>query len=124
MPLLLRAESPTFDLPGICFTTLSSPSRGSRENSVWEVTVAPGVTGSPHRVTREETFVALQGAAVIELDGQRCELVAGNALVVEAGQMLSLSNSGAQVFRALAILPVGGQAVIEDKPPFTPPWAA
>lgn len=124
MPLLLRSNAPVFNLPGISFTTLSSPHRGARENAVWEVTVEPGVAGSPHRLTREETFVALEGRAVVEVDGERHELAAGNALVVEAGQTLALSNAATQPFRALAVFPVGGQAVIGDKPAFTPPWAA
>jgi quercetin dioxygenase-like cupin family protein len=124
MPMLLRSDAPVFNLPGICFTTLSSPLRGARENAIWEVTVEPGVTGSPHRLTREETFVALEGSAVVEVDGERHELAAGSALVVEAGQTLALSNAGPQPFRALAVFPVGGQAVIGDKPAFTPPWAA
>jgi quercetin dioxygenase-like cupin family protein len=124
MPMLFRSDAPTFSLPGICFTTLSSPRRGARENAVWEVTVDPGVAGSPHRLTREETFVALEGSAVVEVDGQRHELAAGSALVVDAGQTLSLSNAGPQPFRALAVLPVGGQAVIGDGPAFTPAWAA
>ena len=77
MPMLLRSDAPIFNLPGICFTTLSSPRRGARENAVWEVTVDPGVVGSPHRLTREETFVALEGSAVVEVDGQRHELAGG-----------------------------------------------
>jgi len=124
MSLLTRLDAPTFNLPGINFTTLSSPSRGARENAVWEVTVEPGVAGSPHRLTREETFVALEGSAVVEVDGQRHELAAGNALVVAAGQSLALSNTGTQPFRALAVFPVGGRAVIGDGPAFTPPWSA
>ncbi|WP_239491145.1 cupin domain-containing protein [Luteitalea sp. TBR-22] len=124
MPVLSRDNAPTFNLPGICFTTLSSPSRGARENAVWEVTIAPGVSGAPHRLTREETFVALSGSAMVELDGQRFDLVAGSTLVVDAGQILSVSNVGTEPFRALAVLPVGGQAVVGDRPAFTPPWAA
>lgn len=124
MSLLTRLNAPTFNLPGICFTTLSSPSRGARENAVWEVSVEPGVAGSPHRLTREETFVALEGSAVVEVDGTRHELAAGNALVVAAGQTLALSNAGPQPFRALAVFPVGGQALVGDGDAFTPPWAA
>ena len=42
MPLLSRTDAPIFNLPGIRFTTLVSPSRGALENAVWEVTVEPG----------------------------------------------------------------------------------
>ena len=124
MPLLRRADAPVFHLPGIRFTTLSSPSRGARDNAVWEFSVDPGVAGAPHRLTREETFVALEGQASVSLDGQPHALAAGSALVVAAGQTLALSNPGPQPFRALAVFPVGGQAVVGDGPAFTPPWAA
>lgn len=124
MPLLARADAPIFNLPGIRFMTLASPSRGALETAIWEVTVEPGVTGSPHRLTREETFVALEGCAEVGIDGQRQALRAGDALVLGVGQTLSLSNPGSLPFRALAVLPVGGQAVIGDQPAFTPPWAA
>jgi mannose-6-phosphate isomerase-like protein (cupin superfamily) len=124
MALLARCDAPTFTLPGVHFTTLSAPSRGARENAVWEVTLEPGVAGSPHVLTREETFVALEGSAVAEIDGERCELAAGSALVVAPGRRFSLSNPGPASFRALAVFPVGGQVQVEGKPQFTPPWAA
>ncbi len=124
MTLLSLDDAPIFTLPGVRFTTLSAPSRGARENAVWEVTVEPGVAGSAHYLTREETFVALEGSAIAEIDGQRHELTAGNALVVRAGLAFSLSNPGQQPFRALAVYPVGGQVMMGEQPAFTPPWAA
>lgn len=124
MPLLARADAPRFDLPGVRFTTLSAPSRGARENAVWEVTLDPGVTGSPHVLTREETFVALEGTAIADIEGQLFALRAGDALVVPAGRVFSLANPGTQPFRALAVYPVGGQVLVEGRPQFTPPWAA
>jgi mannose-6-phosphate isomerase-like protein (cupin superfamily) len=51
-------------------------------------------------------------------------VVAGDSLVVPAGAAFSLSNPGASVFEAVVVLPVGGQAVVGDEAPFTPPWAA
>ncbi len=101
MPLLHRSDAPVFSLPGVHFTTLASPSRGARENAVWDVTVEPGVAGTPHRLTREETFVALEGCAIVVVDGRRHELSAGSALVVEAGQTLSLTDAGAAAWARL-----------------------
>lgn len=124
MTLLSLDDAPVFTIPGVRFTTLSAPSRGARENAVWAVTVDPGVAGSIHYLTREETFVALEGSAIAEIDGKRHELTAGNALVVRAGLAFSLSNPGPQPFRALAVYPVGGQVMIGEQPAFTPPWAA
>jgi quercetin dioxygenase-like cupin family protein len=123
MPFIDRADAPSFELHGACFTGLASPSRGSTENAVWMVTLPPGMPGVPHRLTREEVFVAVEGAARAQLDGQVHELRAGCALVVPAGAELSLANPYDAPFRTIAVLPVGGQAMVGDAPPFTPPWA-
>jgi quercetin dioxygenase-like cupin family protein len=124
MPIVHHQDAPVFELPGATFTGLTSPTRGSRENSVWRVVVHPGTPGTPHRVTREETFVALQGRAWLEVDGVTHELPSGSAFAIPAGSILSLTNPGPEPFHAVAVLPVGGQVTVGDAPAFTPPWAA
>ncbi len=124
MPLMPRESAPRFELPGASFTTLSSPSRGAAENAVWQVVVAPGTPGRPHRITREETFVALRGRALATIDGTVHALEGGSALVVPAGALLSLSNPGPDDFEAIAVFPVGGRVVLDQDAPFVPPWAA
>ncbi|WP_395703286.1 cupin domain-containing protein [Aquabacterium sp.] len=124
MSLTTRGQAPVFQRHGVTFISLAAPSRGARENSVWRFEVAPGTVGQPHRVTREETFVALHGRATIALDQTRVTLEAGDALAVPAGSRLSLSNAGPERFEGLAVLPVGGQVEIDGMAPFVPPWAA
>lgn len=124
MSMISQHNAPVFELPGVTFIGLTSPSRGSHENAVWRVVVQPGAPGKPHRVTREETFVALQGCALLEVDGVAHELPAGSAFAAPANSVLSLTNHGPEPFHAVAVLPVGGQVVMGDAPAFTPPWAA
>jgi quercetin dioxygenase-like cupin family protein len=124
MPPITSALAPVFERPGVTFTGLTSPQRGARENSVWRFRVEPGAPGHPHRVTREETFVALQGRALIDVDGETHALAAGDAIAIPAGARLQLSNPGAEPFEGLAVLPVGGQVLVEGQAPFVPPWAA
>lgn len=124
MSLIRAADAPQFDLPGVRFTGLAAPSRGSRENAAWRFTVEVGTRGQPHRVTREEIFIALAGRAHVVVDGVMHELSAGDALVVPAHAELALGNPGPEPFHGVAVLPVGGQAVVADGEPFTPPWAA
>lgn len=123
MPFIPAAEARIFDIPGVRFAGLAAPSRGATENAVWIVTLQPGAPGMPHRLTREEIFVAIGGAASATVDGTAHELTEGSALVVPAGATLSLSNPHAAPFRAVVVLPVGGQARIDGEAPFTPPWA-
>ncbi len=122
MTYIPAASAPSFELPGVQFTGLASPSRGSRENSAWRVRVAPGTPGAPHQLDREEILVAIAGQATASLDGVDVCFSAGDALIVAAGRPFSLSNSGTEPFEAVAVLPVGGQATMAGGEPFTPPW--
>lgn len=124
MPLLSRNTAPTYAVPGVSFVTLCSPSRGATENSVWLFSVESGAPGTEHRISREETFIALKGRALVTVGGATHELAAGNAFVVPADSTLSLANPGPERFEAIAVLPVGATVRVGDVPPFVPPWAA
>ncbi|MEO7756227.1 MAG: cupin domain-containing protein [Dokdonella sp.] len=113
-----------FSLPGITFTGLASPCRGSNENAVWLIRLDPGAPPVPHRVTREEIFVALSGVAEAIVGDSRHKLEPGCALVVPADVEFALSNPGELPFEAVVVMPVGGCAVVGEQAPFVPPWAA
>ena len=123
MPVIDHTAQPHHELHGARFQSLASPSLGSEETSVWRLRLEPGTPGMPHRVTREEIFVVLGGSATVSLDGTSQPLAAGATLVLPAGVELSL-ETGADALEAIVCLPVGGQAVVGDGEPFTPPWAA
>jgi mannose-6-phosphate isomerase-like protein (cupin superfamily) len=122
-PHIAAARAPIFELPGIRFTGLAAPSRGSTDSAVWIVELAPGTPGSPHQLTREEVIVALEGRAVATVDGQQFELTPGDALTIQARTDFALANPFGSTFRAVAVLPVGGQAIMGENT-FTPPWAS
>ena len=124
MPVISASDAPRFALPGVTFTGLAAPSRGARETAVWRIALDPGAPGAPHRVTREEIFIAVAGRAVATVGGERHEVAAGSALVIPADTVFSLANPGQEPFEAVVVLPVGGQAAYEGQAPFTPPWAA
>jgi quercetin dioxygenase-like cupin family protein len=123
MSVLSAPSAPTHELPGARFTTLASPTRGSAETSVWHLELLPDAEPVPHQVTREEIFVALEGAASATLDGVATTVVAGDTLVLSPGVEFTIVALGPEAFHALVCLPVGGQAVTGDGAPFTPPWA-
>jgi quercetin dioxygenase-like cupin family protein len=123
MPVITRPASATHELPGARFTTLASPSCGSAETALWTVEVLPGAEPVPHRLTREEIFIALGGEARATLDGVAHRVREGDALVLPPGVDFSIVATGEVPFRAVVCLPVGGQAVLPGGEPFTPPWA-
>jgi quercetin dioxygenase-like cupin family protein len=123
MAVLPAPGAPTHELGAARFTSLATPSRGSTDTSVWAVEIAPGTPGAPHRLTREEVFVVLEGRAEVLLDGERSTAGPGDAIVVPPGVPFALAAVGEAPMRALCCLPVGGQAQVSEGAPFTPPWA-
>ena len=120
--LIAADAAPTFTLPGIEFTGLAAPSRGASESAVWIVTIRAGTPGTPHRLTREEVIVAVEGRARATVGGIDYELEAGGAVIVPPGTELALANPYDEPFRAVAVLPVGGEAMMGGEQ-FIPPWA-
>lgn len=123
MPFVSLSKAPKFELPDVTFMGLASPQRGSKENSVWHLTIAPNAPGLPHRLTREETIIVLSGTAIAEIGAERHRISEGDVIIVPEMTDFSLSNDSAEAFEAIAVLPVGGQAIIGNDAPFTPPWA-
>ena len=79
MPVVPAPSAPTHVHGATHFTSLATPSRGATSaNSVWRVEIAPGTPATPHRVTREEVFVVLAGAARVQLGDAHHEVVAGD----------------------------------------------
>ncbi|MGX1773855.1 cupin domain-containing protein [Nocardia brasiliensis] len=123
MPLIKSADAPTFEAPFMTAVGLAAPSRGSTENSVWRFVMQPGNPGHAHAVSREEIFVALSGQANVTIDGETREFRAGDALIVPAHAVFSVSVPGDEPFEAVAILPVGAYAQAPGGDPIRPPWA-
>jgi quercetin dioxygenase-like cupin family protein len=123
MPIIHRPATHTHELESTRFTTLAAPSTGSQEASVWQVEIQPGTDPVPHELTREEVVVILSGTARASLNAKIDEVGAGGTIVIPADTPFSLTASGSEPLVALAYLPVGGQARIQDHEPFTPPWA-
>jgi mannose-6-phosphate isomerase-like protein (cupin superfamily) len=123
MPVVTAPDSPTHDLGPTRFTSLASPSRGSRETSIWQVEIDAGSEPTPHSLSREELFVVLSGTASVRIDGVEETAASGDAIIVPRGVTFELRNNGADPLRLLCCMPVGGQACMAEGAPFTPPWA-
>jgi quercetin dioxygenase-like cupin family protein len=124
MPLISAMDAPQFTIPGVTFTGLASPSRGSSQTAVWTVSLAPGTMGDTHQLTDEEIFICLEGSADVQLGVETLTIAPGDTLIVPACTDFALRNRLDIPFKAIAVFPVGGKAVLPGKPAFTPPWAA
>ncbi|WP_165974733.1 cupin domain-containing protein [Nonomuraea deserti] len=97
MTIVLSAESRRIETPNGVMTTLASPSQGGAEQAVWRVDARPGMVGPVHAFDAELVWTWLDGAAVVELGGERFEVGAGDTMVLPAGvsrQMLADPERG------------------------------
>ncbi len=124
MPLIRNSDTKRYDIPTAQFTACAAPSTGATETSAWRVTVKARSEGLPHQLTREEIIMATSGSALAQIGPDRHVISDGDTLIIPAFMDFTLSNPNDTDFSAIAILPVGGRAVIGQDAPFLPPWAS
>jgi quercetin dioxygenase-like cupin family protein len=122
MPIVHAPGEPTHTLPGARFTALATPSTaGATDTAVWLVELLPGNLPTPHSLSREETFVVLDGRATVELAGERSTVGPGDAILVPADVPFCLDAAGASPVRLVCCFPVGGRARLADGTELVPP---
>jgi mannose-6-phosphate isomerase-like protein (cupin superfamily) len=123
MTIVRAAEAPVFELPGVTFTALAAPSRGSADVCTWRITVAPGLrSDQSHRLNRDEVFMVTAGELRITPDGER--LCTGDAVVVPAGEPIALENPTSEPAEAYIAISANFTATMADGTVLgTPPWA-
>lgn len=122
MSVIRGAEAPVFELPGVRFTALASPSRGSADVCTWRLTVEPGRDpDEPHTVDQTEIFMVLSGTVRATPGGEI--LGAGDAAIVKAGDPISLVNLGDEPAELIVAIRAGFSGTMADGTRITPPWA-
>jgi mannose-6-phosphate isomerase-like protein (cupin superfamily) len=123
MYVITATEAPRFTLPGIQFTGLAAPSRGSRDVCTWRITVDAGLRSEQaHTLDRDEIFMVVSGALQLAPDGP--VLRSGDATVVPAGSPIQVVNPGSDPAEAYVAIAAGFTATMADGTAVdTPPWA-
>jgi mannose-6-phosphate isomerase-like protein (cupin superfamily) len=122
MTVIRAAEAPRFQLPGVEFTGLAAPSRGSAGLCTWRLTVDAGLVGKEsHTIDRDEVFMVLSGIVQFTPDGEK--LGPGDAMVVPAGEPIQLSNLGDTPAELYVAITAGFTGTLPDGTTITPPWA-
>jgi len=123
MTIIQAPEAPRFDLPGLVFTGLASPSRGSTDLCTWRLEIEPGFASpEAHTLDRDEIFVVVAGS--IRLGPDEAPVGAGGAAVVPAGTPIRVSSAGDGRAEVVVAISAGFSATMEDGTEVgTPPWA-
>lgn len=122
MPVLRPADAVRHDVHGAAFHALVSPSRGSAELCAWRLEVPPGTAGTPHRPSREEVLLVLDGDLDVALDGEVSSVSEGDVVLVPAGAEMRV-DGGTVAASVWVTTSPGLEAELADGSRFAPPWA-
>src|SRR5258705_12862903 len=113
MYVIASTDAPRFDLPGVEFTGLASPSRGSNDVCTWRITVDPQLHSDQyHTLDRDEIFMVASGE--IQLGPDAAVLRAGDAAVAPAGTRIQLINPGGEPAVVYVVIRAGFTATMQD----------
>lgn len=123
MPVIAAEDVVVHEVHGSRFVSYVAPARGSRQLAAWRLEVPAGTSGVPHRPSREEVLLVLEGELLLRLDGVDHRLLVGDVALVPAGSELSVGTGPARA-RAWVTTTPGLQATLADGTCFSPPWAS
>ncbi|GAA1597166.1 cupin domain-containing protein [Actinoplanes couchii] len=124
MSVYRGTEAVAHHMDGVVFHAYASPSTGSRELCTWRLEVAPGTTGSAHRVSRDEVLMIQSGTLTFRLNETEGRAVPGDVLVVPSGAEFRAGNSGDTPVEAWVTTSAGFTATMPTGESITPPWAS
>jgi len=107
---------------GASFHALVAPSRGSAELCAWRLEIPPHQVGAPHRPSREEVLLVLDGELTVVLDGHPETVAAGDVVLVPARAELRV-DGGTTTASVWVTTSPGLEAELADGSRLTPPWA-
>jgi quercetin dioxygenase-like cupin family protein len=88
------------------FRSIADESRGAQSCSAYENVVVAGATVPMHRHAVEEIIICLSGTAECTFEGADPEVYgAGSVLIIPAGKLHSLRNTGPSELRQLSFFP-------------------
>jgi quercetin dioxygenase-like cupin family protein len=120
MPVVRRAESRRTETPNAVMTTLASPTQGGAAHAVWRVDMRAGQSGPPHAVDTEQVWTVLDGAAIVDLDGEPHPVEPGDTVVIPAGTARRIRTDSTTGFTAVVVAPAGMRAYAVDGAPVAP----
>jgi quercetin dioxygenase-like cupin family protein len=122
MPVFRPEDATLFETHGSFFSSYAAPSRGSSQLCAWRLNVPAGLQGVPHRPTREEVLLILDGDLHVTLDGETFDATPGVVVVVPAESELQVDGGHSDASAWVTTTP-GLEAVTADGTRIIPPWA-
>ncbi|MGZ5180605.1 MAG: cupin domain-containing protein [Ramlibacter sp.] len=90
--------------PGVRHATWAGSAEGLRSLSLWRQSMAPGGATPPHSHACEEIVLCLAGRGEVEIDGRRHAFGPSQTLVLPAGVLHQIFNTGDEPLETTAVL--------------------
>lgn len=124
MPHLTAASARAFDLHAVTFNSFSATRTGARDLAAWRADIPPHTPGQPHRMSREEVLFVLSGVLSVEIEEDRFDAHAGDAVLIPEQARFCVANPTEEPASAWVVTGLGMTATIEGvADPIAPPWA-
>jgi mannose-6-phosphate isomerase-like protein (cupin superfamily) len=123
MTVLHAPPTHTHELGPVTFTALATPSRGTKQTTLWKIDVPVGAPPTPHALSNEELFIVTQGSALVRIGDIDTVAKVGDCIVIPAETVFELTNAGNIALSLLSCMPAGTE-VIMGEVRFVPPWTA
>lgn len=126
MTVVRHADRRRTETPNAVMTTLASPTLGGSGLALWQVRMDPGAAGPEHRMSGEQLWAVVDGAATVALEGQDpVALGPGDTVVLPAGQLRRIVADEHRGMSALVTGPGDARAELADGTDRgTPGWIA
>jgi quercetin dioxygenase-like cupin family protein len=122
MPVFRPDDATLYETHGSLFSSYAARSRGSNQLCAWRLNVPAGLQGVPHRPTREEVLLILDGDLHVTLDGEVFDATPGVVVVVPAESELQVDGGHSDASAWVTTTP-GLEAVTADGTRIISPWA-
>lgn len=126
MTVVRQADRRRTETPNAVMTTLASPTLGGSGHALWQVRMDSGATGPEHRMSGEQLWTVVEGAATVETDGGGpVALGPGDTVVLPAGALRRIVAGEHAGLVALVTGPGDARAELADGTDRgTPGWIA
>lgn len=126
MTVVRHADRRRTETPNAVMTTLASLTLGGSGHALWQVRMDPGTAGPEHRMSGEQLWTLVGGAATVALEGgDPVALGPGDTVVLPAGRLRRIVADEHRGMSALVTGPGDARAELADGTDRgTPGWIA
>ena len=124
MTVVRHADARRTETPNAVMTTYASPTQGRSTQALWRVEMAPGARGPVHAMDSEQVWTVLDGAATVDLEGERYDVGPGDTVVLPPARTRRITADPDQGLTAIVAGTGAAVASGPDRDPVVPPWIA